>query len=471
MEHKIKRDLNLINLVSDFETRYEQGNLEYIEEKTIYQLIEFYESEMQLEKAMEVVDLAIEQFRYRPDFYIIKAKLFFVDNKISDCLAQLKLAEAISPYEKEVICMKIRAFCAKKKIADAKSCLQLLDELSLESDKLDYFIAESYIYESLKDYKAMYNSLKNALRLDSNSKEALERFWLAVDLSREYKNSIQFHQDLIDENPYNHLAWYNLGLSYNFNWEYEKAIEALEYSFIIQPTFEQGYLECAELCLQEGKTQKALEIYQEAHNRFGPETDIMVNIASCHLKLNHIAEARMMLLKALRIDSHNEEIFFLLGESYAIADSWYSAINAYLKAIDIDDTREEFYLALAKAYVRVEDYNKATINFHKATKVCVEESLYWKEYVCFVLKLGLYEEAMQILDEADEHTFGADLLYCRAITMFFLKKKKDGLEILAEALEEDFAMHTLIFQLAPELEVDKEIKSMIKYYRRELGEY
>jgi tetratricopeptide (TPR) repeat protein len=469
MEHKTKRDLNLINLVSEFESKFEQGTIDYVEEKTIYQLIEYYESEHQFDKAMEVVDVALEQFKYRSDFHIMKAKLLFNDNRINDCLNVLKHAANMAPYEKEITLLKIKALCSKKKIAEAKKCLGELRSDFLD-DKLEYFIAESFLHEASKDYKAMYISLQNAIKLDPGNAEALERFWVAVDLSREYEDSIAFHKTLIDDQPYNHLAWYNLGLSYSFNWEYDRAIESLEYSFIINPNFEQGYLECAEICLQEGKINKALDIYIEANNRFGPETEIMVNIASCYLKLDKIADARMLLLKALRMESHNEEIYFLLGESYTKSESWYSAINAYLKALQIDDTREEFFLALAKAYVKVEDYNKATINFHKATKVCVEDSLYWKEYVCFVLKIGLYEEAIQILDEADEHTFGADLLYCRAITLFFMKQKKAGLEILTEALEEDFSMYKLIFELAPELEVDKDIIAMIKYYRREFGE-
>ncbi len=466
MEHKTKRDLNIINLVSDFETRFEQGNIDYVEEKTIYQLIEYYEGENQYDKAMEVLEVALDQFKYRSDFYIMKAKLLFNDNKINDCLSVLKHASNLSPNEKEITLLKIKALCSKKKIAEAKSCLKELRNDYFD-DRLEYFIAESFLHEANKDYKSMYYSLQKALKIDSTNVEALERFWVAVDLSREYEDSIVFHKSIIDEQPYNHLAWYNLGLSYSFNWEYDKAIESLEYSFIINPNYEQGYLECAEICLQEGLIQKALDIYLEANNRFGPETEHMVNIASCYLKLDKIADARMTLLKALRMESHNEEIYFLLGESYMKSESWYSAINAYLKAIDIDDTREEFFLSLAKAYVKLEDYNKATINFHKATKLCVDDSLYWREYVVFVLRIGLYDEALQILDEADEHTFGADLLYCRAITLFFKKKKKAGLEVLTEALEEDFSLHTLLFELAPELEVDKDISSMIRYYKNE----
>jgi tetratricopeptide (TPR) repeat protein len=471
MEQKIKRDLSLINLVSDFETKFEQGSIEYVDEKTIYQLIEYYEAEGLLYKAMEVVDVALEQFKYRADFFIMKAKLLFADNKIADCLELLNKAESISPFEKEIKTLKIKAYCNNKEIEKARKQLEILKSESLEGDLAEYFLAESYLYEATKDYKAMYASLKKALRKDPAHLESLERFWIAVDLSREYKDSIQFHKNLIDENPYNHLAWYNLGLSYSFNWEYDKAMECLEYSFIINPTFEQAYIECAELCVQEGNYKKALDIYTEANNRFGPETDLMVNVAACYLRLDKLADAKMTLLRALRFDPNNEEIYFLLGESYAKSESWYSAINAYHKAIDIDENREEFYLGLAKAYAKVEDYNKATINYHNATKICSEDSLYWKEYVCFVMKLGLYDEAMQILDEADEHTFGADLLYCRAINYFFMKNKRDGLDVLTEALEEDFSMHSLIYELAPELEVDKDINSMIRYYKREFGEY
>jgi tetratricopeptide (TPR) repeat protein len=274
---------------------------------------------------------------------------------------------------------------------------------------------------------------------------------------------------LIDKNPYNHLAWYNLGLSYSCNWEYDKAIDALEYSFIIEPGFESGYLECAEMCLQQNKIEKALEIFLDAKEKFGADCDLYVNIASCLVKLNRFEDAQLLLMSALKYDSYNDELYFMLAKCYESAESWYSAIDTYIKAIELDECREEYYLGLAKSYVKVEDYHKAIFNFHKATQICQEESTYWAEYVCFLLKLGLYKEALQILDEAEDYTYGADLLYCRAITNFFLKNKKEGLNVLAEALEDDFEKHTLIFELAPELEVDRDISSMLKYYAAEFS--
>jgi tetratricopeptide (TPR) repeat protein len=470
MEHKTIKNLDILNLVSDFESKFEQGALDYIDEKIIYQLIDYYENENLNYKAMEVVEIALEQFQYRSDFYIIKAKLQFKDGHINDCLESLAVAETFSPSEREILKLKIMALCSKKKIEEAK---ELLDSfvVNFPSDNVDYKIAESFIFEGHREYKAMYAALKEALTIDPNNEEALGRFWLAVDLAKEYEDSIAFCKSILDEQPYNHIAWYNLGLSYSYNWEYDKAIDALEYSFIINPSYEQGYIECAELCIQEGKQDKALEILKDANNRFGPDTELMVNIASCYLHLDKIAESRMILLKALKFDGQNEEIYFLLGETYSKTQSWYSAINAYHKAIEIDDSREEFLLALAKAYAQVEAFNKATIYFHKATKICPEESSYWKEYVCFIIKLGLYDEATQILEEAEDYTYGADLMYCMAAVLFFKKKKKAALTILEEALEDDFSQRNILFELAPELAADKDIHSMIKYFEKEYGYY
>ena len=87
MEHRTKRDIALINLVADFESKYEHGNVEYLEEKKLYQLINYYEEEHQLDKALDVVDLALDQFSYRSDFYILKARILLCMNEIDECMA------------------------------------------------------------------------------------------------------------------------------------------------------------------------------------------------------------------------------------------------------------------------------------------------------------------------------------------------------------------------------------------------
>ncbi|MFZ1705487.1 MAG: hypothetical protein WAT79_14155 [Saprospiraceae bacterium] len=465
MEHKTIRDAALINLVSDFESKFEQGNLGYIEDKAFFRLIEYYEEEYLPEKALEVVDIALTQFKYRSDFYIIKAKLLLNFSKYDACLDYLEKAAAIAPFETEVLLLKARVLALKKEINGALEILSELKEMILQEDLVEVLIAESFVYESMKDYDKMYDCLSKAVKIDSNNVEAMERIWISAELSRRYSDSVQLHIEIIDKDPYNYQAWYNLGHGYNCVYEYEKAVEALEYSFIINEKFESGYLDCADTCVQIGNFEKALDIYLEANGKFGPNSELMVNIANCYIKLNNTSLAKQWLLKSIKIDAYNDEAYFLLGESYSRESVWYNAINAYHKAIDLDNRREEYYLGLAKAYLAVEDYNKATINFQMATQTGPEETQSWFEYACFLVKLGLLDEASLVLEEAEDYTFGAELMYCKASILFLKNDKQNCIELLEEALLEDYSKHELLYNIVPEIKIDRQITGIIRYFK------
>jgi tetratricopeptide (TPR) repeat protein len=297
MENKIKRDTALINLVSDFENKFEQGEVGYLDEKIYLQLLEYYKDEYLFEKALEVVEFAMEQYKYRSDFYIIKARLLLNLNKTNDCLSTLEIAENIAPFEREISIIKVRAFALKKQFSKAQ---EILDELRIGATKTDFteiLIAESFIYEHMKDYNAMYDALSKAVLLDSSNEEAMERVWISAELSRRYEDSVNLHKLIIEKDPYNYQAWYNLGHGYNCIWEYEKAIDALEYSFIVNPDFESAYLDCADTCLQIKDYERALEIYIEANSKFGPNNELMVNIAHCYIYMDRISIAKTMVAK------------------------------------------------------------------------------------------------------------------------------------------------------------------------------
>lgn len=467
MEQRTKRDLTLMNLVSDFEAKYESGKVDYLQEKTLFQLISYYEEERQLEKALDVVEIALEQFKYRSDFYILKARILLYQDDIEQCIEVLDQAAPIAPFENELSIIRAKALGAKGEFDEALILLDELKSSTMTSELSEVLICESYIYQLMKDHEMMYEVLKQSLHLNPKNEEALERMLQCTELSRKYEEGIEFFKELLDIEPYSYLAWYNLGHAYNYIGEYQKAIEAIEYSFIINPSFENGYLDCADICFQEGEFQRAYNIYAEANENFGPESDLIVSMATCQYKMKNITKAKHLLYKAIKLDPYNDEAYFTLGECYVQDNNWYSAINAYHKALDIDDASEEYYYHLAKAYVEVEDYTKATFNFNKAIKKGPIVSAFYADYASFLIKLGLYHEALCILDESEEYTYGADLLFCRAIALIHTGRREEGISFLEEAFEEDFNMHKIIFTISPEMEVDKEITSMIKYYKAE----
>lgn len=467
MEQRIKRDSALENLVSEFEANFENGKIEYLQEKSFFQLLRYYEEVKEYEKAIDVAKLASDQYKYRSDFYITLSRLLLKINAFKDCLHYLRLAESIAPYESEIIILKVKALAKSGNYKKAFKELGSLKALSLSGDMVEINLCEADIFHEMGKYEQMYYSVKEALHIDPLHEEALEKYWTATELSRKYIDCEDFMMSLINENPYNYLAWYNYAQALSFKGDYKDAIAAMEYSFIINPDFISGYMDCADLCYQMKNFEDALKIYKEVVDVLQDDIDLLVKVAECQLYLNKVVESKDILYRAILLDPYNEEAYYFLGECYSKEENWYKAINAYHKAIDIEENCDEYYLGLARAYTAVEDYNKATVNYNLAISEGPEQTYFWMEFSSFLLKLGLYEESLKVLDEAEEHTFGADLLYCRALTNFFLGNKKEGLENLEEALVEDYSLHTIIYSLAPEFEVDKEIKSMISYFAGE----
>ncbi len=469
MEHRTKRNHSLMNLVTDFETMIENNALTYMDEKSFFQIIGFYEKQYLIDKALEVVDFAIEQFSYRSEFLIHKAKLLIILNKYKEAMYALDAAEKIAPFENEIALYRARVFIGLGDTTKAFEMLEAMRSYASKSDLSDILVAESYIYEVEKSFDQMFMVLKEALELEPEHPECLERIWLSVELSKNYEESIVIHQALVNKKPYNAAAWYNLGHSFASLGEYEKAINAMEYAFIIDKDMEVAYLDCADLCCQIKNYDKALSIYEEANAFFGPESELLVYIAECQIHLNNFLSAKANLFTALSLDPYNDEIYFYLGECYVKEKNWHSAINAYIKAISIEDYREEYHGSIALTYIQLGRYDKAAEHLAMATEIAPEDPKFWFQHACLLIKSKNYRGALDLLDEAEEESWDATLQYARAACLNFLGEKKQALKILDEVLLDSFEMHDALFEIDPQLKFDKEILSIINYYEGEVG--
>lgn len=468
MEPRTKRNLAIIKLVAEFEMRLEEGALNFVKEDSYNQLIHYYTNELQVDKALEVADLAISQYSYRSEFYISKAKLLIQINSLDEALSILEKAENIAPYELDISLLKSKIYAYSGLISESINILTELKTYSTDSDLSDVFLYESFIHEVSQDFPEMYNSLKQSLDFNNTNHEALERIWLAIELTKKYNDGANFHKHLIDNNAYNHLAWYNLGNAHACLGDYDKAIESLEYAIIIQSDFEYAYLDCADFCVQIQWYKKALDIYKDYIKVFGLNEDVLLNLAECHFELNQLDKAKFHLQKAIKTDPYNDEVYYKLAKCYSKEGNWHLAINAYHKAIAIEDSLEEYYFGLAESYFALGTYDKADFFFNKATILGPEDTMYWKSYAAFLIKIGKAKKALKVLAKAEEITFGADLLFCKGTALIKLGKRKEAYEIFEEAVLEDYFGHNIIFEIEPELSLDAELQSLIKYFKLEV---
>ena len=296
---------------------------------------------------------------------------------------------------------------------------------------------------------------------------ALERMWIIVEFTRKHRESIKVHQLVLDHQPYAYQAWYNLGHAFYSLNEYEEAKTAFEFAFLINKKFELAYRDFAEVCFDLKQYREALQCLLEAQQQFEADSEMLTRIGECYSQLGETSKAKVYLFRALNLDQRNDEIYFHIGCCYAQDNHFQSAVHFFKQALKLDDTREDYRFVLGQTYTKLGRIKKAAQQLTAAIEAAPELSNYWFEMVKLLLHQQKTNEALELVNVALENTYGADLIYGQAAALFALNQETKALEVLGEALQEDFREHRLLFELTPALRNHKQVKAIIRYYQRD----
>ena len=454
------------DLVSKYEALVEEGRTALWKEDELLDLILYYETEHLFDRALEVADQGIHQYRYSLDFYLRKAQVLLSCRKEDLAISTLDEAEHLAPEALDIALLRIEALISLDLFEDALASLQTLRAHTNNLQELsDISLSEALVYEAREQYDFMFYALKKAIWENPENKEALERLWLCVELSKKYQESIDFHEQLLENHPYAYLAWFNLGHAYAYLGQYEKAIEAYEFAYVINERFEFAYRDCAEICFELKRFEQALKCYSEVLEYFEPDQDLLLRIGQCYQHLGDFPTAKAFLSKAIHLDPMNDEVHFHLGECYAGECDFRNAISAYRKAIQIEDKREEYYAALGEAYCRENRPALAEQMFREATDIAPETPDYWIQYVRFLMNRQQYNLALDLLDEAIDYAVGPELDYCRVACLFLAGFEQEAFIQLSETLQEEFEHHTLLFEFLPVLESHSKVQALLTVFR------
>ena len=134
------------------------------------------------------------------------------------------------------------------------------------------------------------------------------------------------------------------------------------------------------------------------------------------------------------------------------------------KAITIESNVEEYYHSLARVYREISQFERAKYYFKKAAEKGFEQSVYWEDFIFFLIELKEYEKALETAKLADRYTYSYRLQYLNAAAFVGHGKIKDGLRMLEEVLDEAFEEHVVLLTLPTEISENKDIRSVISYF-------
>ena len=125
---------------------------------------------------------------------------------------------------------------------------------------------------------------------------------VAYHESGKFHESVNYFKDVIDDNPYSHIAWFNLATIYNVNEDWKEAIFAYEMCLVINEKFTAAHYGKANSFIHLKEYQKAIDSFNESFIYDRPHAYAYCSIGECYEKIGDYSKALMFYEKSIEID-------------------------------------------------------------------------------------------------------------------------------------------------------------------------
>lgn len=401
-------------------------------------LIDYFESNHEHENTQLACEIATTLYPFSASLFLRKAEWLMDHKKYGQALKVLDQLDEIDPNNIEAVFLKSDILVEQNRFSEAVDILEQHVDQFDSVDKTDILLELSEIYDELEEYDKVYSTLKRILKYEPTNEDALLRICFWAEINNKHEDSIILHQELIEETPFNAMAWYNLGVAYQGIKLYEKAIDAYEYCLAIDDKFEYAYRNQGDAYMQLKQYKKAIEVLEMHLSITKPEDVILDAIGYCWEKQKDYAKARQYYRSASQLNPKDDQIFFKIGETYTKEAQWEKAIKAYSVALHMNKHNASYCMALGNCLMEMHAEKEALVCYLNAVQLRPDIKSTWQSLIKGLYQADYFDEALTQLTIAREHCgFKTDFTYYEAAILLAKGKTKEAVLQLENALEEN----------------------------------
>lgn len=449
-------------VVERYESAVKNNTSCIMDQETFEALIEFYELKGQYPNALTACRLALEQHPFSSILLLKKAQMLFELKECNAALEVLRKAELFDSSETGIHLLKAEIFTFQSKYHEAIDILEELIRNADEEDLPDIYLQMADVYEDWEKYYEVFSCLTLCLQADPENEEALNRINYCMEITEKYDESRAFHEQLIEQRPYQEFAWYNLASAYKGLGRYDDAIDALEYVLAINEDLNFVYQDIAELYIKKKDYQKAIESLKDYESRFEPDEDIHFLKGQCHEAMSEIKLARYYYKKALHCNPNYAEAYFRIGDTYKSEDNWEQANKFYGKAAEHESQEYDYLLAAAESAHVLQDAEQAIEMAEKALEISPVRFEAYMLMANVFLMAGDADTALELLDKGMilcKTT--VELKFARIAVIYFMGQKQEAAIQLLMMMSEAPGKEIFMLYMYPDIEEDPEIAMIL----------
>ena len=439
----------------------------YIEEDDFERIIEHLDEKDEIADAIEAANMGLEQYPHSALLMIKKADLLLATRKYKEALQLLDAATLYDHKEMNLFILKTDAYLALDQPEKAITLLQEALHLFEGAERTEVLFELADVYDDHEAFDKVFDCLQLILEEEPTNEEALYKICFWTDFTGRNEESIVLHQKMIDEQPYNALAWFNLAAAYQGIKLFEKAIDAYQFAIVIDEKFDYAYRNMGDAYLRIRKYKEAIDALEKVLELARPEDVIYEAIGHCYHRLKNYAQARFHYKKAAHLNPDDSRLYQKIASTYMLESKWQMAIKQIEHAIRINKHINEYYIMMGECYMYLDQYKEAATYFGIVVKHKPKQIAGWESFIKCLIANEQYDAALEQTELAYMSTQGKVIfVYYRSAILFMMQKRKEGLLQLEMALSKSGKWLNKLIKFYPELIQDPKVVELISQYKK-----
>ncbi len=439
----------------------------FLEEEAFEKIIDYFDEKEELNRALEAAEMGSEQYPFSSSMLIRKADLMIAARKFIEALNVLEHASMLDAADINLYILKTDIYLAldqQEKVAEIfEEALLLFDD----QERIELLFELADVYDDYEEFDKVFDCLKLILDDDPNNEEALYKICFWTDFTGRNEESIRLHQKIINDFPYNELAWFNLASSYQGLKLFEKAIDAYHYAVAIDEKLDYAYRNMGEAFIRIRKYKDAIESLEKVIELSKPEALIYEAIGHCYDKLFNSAQARFHYRKAAHLSPDESKIYYKIACTYFNEEQWESASKQLDTALTIHRLQPEYNLLMGECKMQLGFFKEAIQYFSTVVSSRPRNKRGWEALIRCLYKSGFFNEAIDQVNSALKFTKGYPIfIYYLSSILFALGKSKEALIQLEEALIKAPRLLKKFVELNPSILQNRKVVDMVAKYKR-----
>jgi tetratricopeptide (TPR) repeat protein len=442
--------------------------MSFVEEEDFEKIIDYFDEKENMVAAMEAADIALQHFPYSAAMMLKMSDLLLAQQLYDDALPLLEQAEIYDSTHIDLYILKTDAYLGLDQPEKAAKLLDKALEILECDDRVNLLFELADVYDDHNEFDSVFTCLELLLKEDPNNEEALLKICFWADFTGNCEKSIKLHQWIIDEYPFNELAWFNLATAFQGLKLYEKAIDAYQYALVIDEKLDIAYRNMGDAFIRLRRFKEAIESLEKVLELHQAEDVIYEAIGHCNDKLFNYHAARANYRKASQLNPSDSRIYYKIAATYCNEARWESAIKHLETAMRMHPNQADYNLLMGDCKMEQGKLKEAIQFYSTAIRAKPKNVLSRESLIRCLLKAEYTDEAMEQCHHASLATNQHPIFhYYTSAAYFIAGKNKEALVHLEKGLSDNPKLFKKVLDLIPSiLQRPNAVDLINKYIKR-----